>query len=643
MKFLRTYESYKLNNRFKFEEEVIDPILILIRDNQEYLTKLENLPQLAKLGYMYNTLWYAGRICWGSDGILLDPEIKKDIKNYKYGQEEPSPYEWTSCEDNPKYKIEMCDPMNSEIGDLIYDAWGYHVIDERESPNYDKFSRIVKEGSPITDLEKKEIKINKTFEEWVEVMTHPQKKYRSTSKRSVANTLLCVIGSGFDWDKEGFIIETASGADQDKAIYGDWKNAKFSPEIEKEAFRIVDMIEVRETVNSSHKYLDDITKAEKLKKDQDNKKWNDELDDMIRKYTDNVDSDILKIIKRNSNGDDIPTEKKYSKYYPISTTSNIYPIMDKESKERLGLQNIHQSYIDASIDISKEIIEHESEEDESNVEFAKKLLTNLNISDYSHELDREVDKYKIEEELVDILLPITDDFQKVQDIKNEYEYTFYLNDTKLNAYADNSFHFNISLKGLNVPKGYYKNLDPLKSTPFYNDLLGSLNRIGDIDEICHINIGIDNDDSLNLLSMSFLTSKKYAKWDKIRDKQDSELISQGFFVGKSKAGLEIGDMIFTCRKPSGQSNSLTISIRDKSWNKIHEFDIDERGYNTINTSNITNEKLTSWINNEFITMKQSDPSYGTYGMVSNGREGNKRLYAQDFFLWLKKNETNYKK
>jgi len=49
MKFLRTYESYKLNNRFKFEKEVIDPILTIIRNNQEYLTKLENLPQLAKL------------------------------------------------------------------------------------------------------------------------------------------------------------------------------------------------------------------------------------------------------------------------------------------------------------------------------------------------------------------------------------------------------------------------------------------------------------------------------------------------------------------------------------------------------------------------------------------------------------------
>ena len=58
---------------YPFEQNVIDPILLLIRNNQEYLTKEQNLPQLAKLGFMYNTLWYAGRLAWGFDGILGDP------------------------------------------------------------------------------------------------------------------------------------------------------------------------------------------------------------------------------------------------------------------------------------------------------------------------------------------------------------------------------------------------------------------------------------------------------------------------------------------------------------------------------------------------------------------------------------------
>jgi hypothetical protein len=38
-----------INKHFKFEETVIDTILNLIKDNQEYLTQPENLPQLAKM------------------------------------------------------------------------------------------------------------------------------------------------------------------------------------------------------------------------------------------------------------------------------------------------------------------------------------------------------------------------------------------------------------------------------------------------------------------------------------------------------------------------------------------------------------------------------------------------------------------
>ena len=99
MRIVKTYEGFLSNKRFKFEENIIDPILILIRDNQEYLTMPENLPQLAKLGYMYNTLWYDGRLCWGSDGILLDPILKKEIEESDYDDDdENNPYQWISCE-----------------------------------------------------------------------------------------------------------------------------------------------------------------------------------------------------------------------------------------------------------------------------------------------------------------------------------------------------------------------------------------------------------------------------------------------------------------------------------------------------------------------------------------------------------------
>ena len=44
----------------KFETRVINPILNTIAKNLDYLTQPENLGQLAKLGYMYDTLWYTG-------------------------------------------------------------------------------------------------------------------------------------------------------------------------------------------------------------------------------------------------------------------------------------------------------------------------------------------------------------------------------------------------------------------------------------------------------------------------------------------------------------------------------------------------------------------------------------------------------
>ena len=84
-KYEQFVENLNIDRRFKFEENIIDPILTLIRENQEYLTQPENLPQLAKLGWMYNTLWYAGRVCWGYDGFLIDPSIIKDLKTADEG------------------------------------------------------------------------------------------------------------------------------------------------------------------------------------------------------------------------------------------------------------------------------------------------------------------------------------------------------------------------------------------------------------------------------------------------------------------------------------------------------------------------------------------------------------------------------
>jgi hypothetical protein len=86
------------------------------------------LPQLAKLGYIYNTLWYAGRISSYQGNI-----------------------ETNQCDDNPKYKIEMCEPK-SDIIENIYDAWGMHVSNWF-GPNWNEFNGIIVNGKELTDLE----------------------------------------------------------------------------------------------------------------------------------------------------------------------------------------------------------------------------------------------------------------------------------------------------------------------------------------------------------------------------------------------------------------------------------------------------------------------------------------------------------
>ena len=84
-------KKFNESNSQDFEKQVVDRLLKIIEDNQEYLTKAENLPQLAKLGYMFNALFYTGRICYGFDGA-----IKKE----------------GSCENNPRYELEDGDKID---------------------------------------------------------------------------------------------------------------------------------------------------------------------------------------------------------------------------------------------------------------------------------------------------------------------------------------------------------------------------------------------------------------------------------------------------------------------------------------------------------------------------------------------------
>lgn len=306
----------------KFEKRIIDPILRTIKKHQDYLTLSENLDQLAKLGYMYNTLWYSGRHA-SYEGVI----------------------EKNQCDENPKYKIEVCLPKTDKIENLIYDAWSMHVTNDFV-PAWTEFSTIILEGKHLSNNEIKLLKKNKTFDDWVEVLTDKSYRYSSNypDKKSVANHLLCVIGNGYGF-QNGFIVSDGA-ADTDISDYGDWRNAKFNSKIQV----IVDKIMTDPDVEKVLRFMQSEKEAYEEKERQKEIK----IFGMTRAEYFEKNSDKLKDVFRTT---------KDSTYYPICHYSAIWNF-DKDTDH---------SYINAGIEICEEILNNENESHE-NIKFAHKYL-----------------------------------------------------------------------------------------------------------------------------------------------------------------------------------------------------------------------------------------------------------------------------
>lgn len=355
-----------------YERKVINPILKVIEKNQDYLCKVENLPQLAKLGYMFNTLWYSGRVAYGYDGI-----VKKG----------------STCENNPKYEIGDHIAYNSEENEnLVYDAWGMHVSNDDMSETYDNFRKIVLEGRELSEFEVKERKLNKTFDEWVEIMTDDRYQYKSLfpDRRSVANYLLCVFGTGYGYNTQtGMIIKEASGADQDEDLYGEWENSVFEPSISKVVNKVLDVPECKIALDSYYNYVKELKEKRKKREREERKELfgsflpainekraekglepvsldDDNFYDFISEHFDRILADRRK---------EVVKERKYE-YYPISENFSIITMLD---------ENTHPSYIQAAIEICEDIVanppqpkdnynDYQLEQNKYQLEFAKNFL-----------------------------------------------------------------------------------------------------------------------------------------------------------------------------------------------------------------------------------------------------------------------------
>lgn len=162
---------------------------------------------------------------------MRDKVLDIVTENFEYFKENPKHLAWAmmnyellhrvgrryfdDCQDNPKYpvielgeKIDK-DPRYSNASkiknsDLIYDAWAVTVSNNDEFPDI----------NPELPLEAKP---NKTMEEWISLFTDKKYEYNNMfpDAWSVKNYLLCVIGTGYGWNENGFLTKTGpSGVDE---------------------------------------------------------------------------------------------------------------------------------------------------------------------------------------------------------------------------------------------------------------------------------------------------------------------------------------------------------------------------------------------------------------------------------------------
>lgn len=310
-----------MNAKFNYEKEIIDPLLNLIKDNQIWLTQPENLPQLAKLGYIYNTLWYAGR---------------------RYYDGEPG----YICQDNPKYKIEMCDPINEKIENFIYDAWGMHIEFDETPLSYKNFTDKIYGKNDPTDFDIRLAKQNKTMDEWVDVLMDDKKyKHVYATKRKVYYQTLLAIGGGYSY-KDGYIIREASGANQDIDMYGLWQFVNLDKLLFNKVSELVNNKEVKKVIDYNYDVINtyiEKKKSDELKRDMESFGMPyDEWKEKNSKY-------ILDI-----------SENKYEPYYPISEGYSNITFLDSKS---------HISYIDAALEICNDILDNKHLEELRNVQW----------------------------------------------------------------------------------------------------------------------------------------------------------------------------------------------------------------------------------------------------------------------------------
>lgn len=293
--------------------------------------------------------------------------------------------------DNPKYPIIDIEESAVEKGlcedGIIYDAWGYSVSNESFPWDEDDITPVDYDD-PFMQLQ---MKPEKTLEEWVTLLTDKRYQYSSIypDKRRVWDHLLCTIGNGYGWDKNGFICDSGASG-EDSTIYFDCYNHRPTGEVGEKLNEILNsetwvtlMDFVKECRGSFKKRKDfykkeqEAQEAEELKEAQE-AGFNSAHEHVMHKLS-KINGKEPKEKKQYFNQDllkdfEIPEEQPHVSlrlnrpWYPICNYSAIcnYP------------ENVHPSYLEAFEEIALSIIDNPRER-ASSIKEAEKVLKRMNV------------------------------------------------------------------------------------------------------------------------------------------------------------------------------------------------------------------------------------------------------------------------
>lgn len=296
--------------------ETLHKILNLVKEEQVYFEK--NLSALA---------W----VMWQWDRILYKSRLS-DKANHAY-------------DNNPKDMLyeEIEQKVSKAYSDLVYDAWSAS-IDRHYGEDTRQMARL-----PL------ELKLNKTMDEYLALCLNPQYEYNLIypTKEHVYDHLLCVIGNGLDWNKDGFLARTGpAGTDTD--LFGDFRFAhlSFDQDVKRKVNLVFDNSELKQEMKKSIINLRRLRLKRKEEKAQ-------------------AEKDLRDLMSDNGAQTFQPRPVAIKKYY--------YPIQGIWSAIKNMPTNVHPSYIKAAIEICEDILRLETETNENKQE-AKNILAKYTVT-----------------------------------------------------------------------------------------------------------------------------------------------------------------------------------------------------------------------------------------------------------------------